>query len=109
MGEAGELGRDALDRAPGLDVRVEQVAGDEEQVHLLGQREVDRGLERRELALALRGGRLAEIRVARAEVDVRGVQQSQHGVCRLPSLVTVPGPASRAGPASGRLRPLTGR
>ena len=45
LGEALELGGDALDRAARLDVGVEQVAGDEEQVDLLGEGEVDGGLK----------------------------------------------------------------
>ena len=57
LGEALQLGGDALDRAARLDVGVEQVAGDQEEVDLLGQGEVDGRLEGRELALAL-GGRL---------------------------------------------------
>ena len=71
--EALELGGDALHRAARLDVAVEQVAGDEEQVDLLGEGQVDGRHEGRELALALRGGLLAEVVVARAEMDVRGV------------------------------------
>ena len=78
LGEPLELGGDALDRAARLDVRVEQVAGDQEQVDLLGQGEVDRRLERRELALALGGRLLAEIVVPRAEMDVRGVDDPEH-------------------------------
>ncbi len=85
----GELGGHALHRALGLDVRVEQVAGDEEQVHLLGDREVDGGAERGKLPLALGRRGLPEIRVTRAEVDVCDVQQSKHRV-RLPSLVVRP-------------------
>ena len=68
-----ELRGDALDRAARLDVRVEQVAGDQEEVDLLRDGEVDGRLERRELPLALGGRLLAEIVVTRAEVDVRGV------------------------------------
>ena len=66
LGQALELGRHALDRAPRLDVRVEQVAGDQEEVDLLGEREVDGRLERGELPLALGGRLLAEIVVSRA-------------------------------------------
>ena len=36
LGQALELGGDALDRAARLDVRIEQVAGDQEEVDLLG-------------------------------------------------------------------------
>ncbi len=85
-----ELGGDALDRPPRLDVRVEQVAGDQEQVHLLGQGEVDGGLEGRELTLPLSAGLFAEIVVSRAQMDVGGVDEPQHPVVRLASLaVTV--------------------
>ena len=73
VGQALELGGDALDRAARLDVAVEQVAGDEEQVDLLGEGEVDGRHEGRELALALGRGLLTEVVVARAEMDVRGV------------------------------------
>ena len=78
LDEALELGRDALDRAARLDVRVEQVAGDEEQVDLLGEREVDGRLEGRELALALGRRLLAEVVVARTEMDVRGMDDPEH-------------------------------
>ena len=85
-----ELGRDALHRAARLDVRVEEVAGDQEEVDLLGQGEVDGRLERRELALTLGAGLLAEIVVSRAQMDVCGMDQPQHPVVRLASLaVTV--------------------
>ncbi len=76
--QAGELRRDALHRAARLDVRVEQVAGDQEQVDLLGQGEIDRGLERRELTFALGGRLLTEIVVPRAEMDVRGMDDPEH-------------------------------
>ncbi len=69
-----------LHRAPWLDVGIEQVTGDQEQVHLLRDRQVDAGAERRELALALGRSSLAEISMASAEVDVRGVEQSEHAV-----------------------------
>ena len=74
---------DPLHGAARLDVGVEQVAGDEEQVDLLGEGEVHGGDERGELALALGGRGVAEVGVAGAEVHVRGVQQSKHAV-RLP-------------------------
>ena len=72
-GEPLELRGDALDRPARLDVAVEQVAGDQDEVDLLGQRQVDGGGEGGELALALGAGLLTEVVVARAEVDVRGV------------------------------------
>ena len=88
----------ALDGAAGLDVRVEQVAGDQEEVHLLGQGEVDGGLERRELALSLGGGLLAEIVVSRTEMDVCGVDEPQHPVVRLASWLSRSGRSSRGPP-----------
>ena len=57
LDEPRELRGHALDGAPRLDVGVEQVAGDQDEVDLLRDREVDGGLERRELALALGGRR----------------------------------------------------
>ena len=72
-GEPLQLGGDALDGAARLDVRVEQVAGDQEEVDLLGEGQVDGGLEGGELALALGGRLLAEVVVTRAEMDVCGV------------------------------------
>ncbi len=72
-GQALELGRHALDRPTRLDVAVEQVAGDQEQVDLLGEGEVDGGHECRELPFALRARLITEVVVARAEMDVRGV------------------------------------
>ena len=73
LGQSLELGGDALDRAARLDVGVEQVAGDQDEVDLLGDGEVDGGHEGGELALALGGRLLAEVVVTRAEMDVRGV------------------------------------
>jgi hypothetical protein len=77
-GQAGELRGDALDRAPGLGVGVEEVAGDDEQVELLADREIDRGLEGGELALALGRRGIPQVGVTSAEMDVRGVEQSEH-------------------------------
>ena len=73
LDEALELGGDALDRAPRLDVGVEEVAGDQEEVDLLGEGQVDGRAERGELALALGGRLVPEVVVARAEMDVGGV------------------------------------
>ena len=78
IGQPLELGGDALDRAARLDVRVEQVAGDQEEVDLLGEGKVDGRLEGRELALALGGRLLTEIVVSRAEMDVRGMDDPEH-------------------------------
>ena len=72
-GQALELGRHALDRAPGLDVAVEEVTRHEEEVDLLAQGEIDRGREGAELALPLSACLFPEIVVARPEMDVRGV------------------------------------
>ena len=84
LGEAGELPGDALHGAARLGVGVEQVARDEKQVHLLGEGQVNAGAERGELALALGSGGIAKVRVARTEMDVRGVEDSQHAVGNLP-------------------------
>jgi hypothetical protein len=45
---------------------------------MLVQGQVHGRLERGELALSLGGGGLAEIFVARTQVDVRGVEESKH-------------------------------
>ena len=82
--EPPELRGHALDRALGLDVRVEQVARDEEQVDLLADREVHARLERGELALALGGRGVPEVGVTGAEMHVGGVQQAEHAVGCLP-------------------------
>ncbi len=68
-----ELGRDTLDRTARLDVAVEQVACDQKEIDLLRDRQIDRCDEGGELALSLRGGLLAEVVMAGAEVDVRGM------------------------------------
>ena len=68
----------ALDRAPRLHVRIEQVAGDQEEVRALRQGQVDCGPERRELPFPLRGRLLAEIVMPRTEMDVRGMDDPQH-------------------------------
>ena len=73
FGQSPELRRDALDRSLRLDVAVEQVTGDQEQVDLLGKREVDGGGECRELALTLGARLLAEVVVAGTEMDVGGM------------------------------------
>ena len=96
--EALQLGGDALHRAARLDVRVEQVPGDQEEIDLLGEGEIDGGLERRELALPLGGRLFAEIVVSRAEMDVCGMDEPQHPVVRLASL------ASRSGRPAWSLR-----
>ena len=77
-GEPPEFSSDALNGAAGLRVRIEEVAGDEVEVDLLGDGEVHRGAERGELALTLDGGPLPEIRVPRTQVDVGRVKQPQH-------------------------------
>ena len=68
-----ELGGDALHRPARLDVGVEEVARDEQEVDLFGERQVDGRLEGGELPLALGGRLFAEVVVARAEMDVCGV------------------------------------
>ena len=84
VGEPLQLGRDALDRPARLDVRVEQVAGDEEEVDLLRDGEVDGSLEGRELAFALSGRLLTEIVVSRTQVDVSGMDDPEHRDVGLP-------------------------
>jgi len=77
LGEPAQLDGDPLDAPPGLGVRVEQVAGDEEEIDMLGEGQVDGGLEGGELTLPLGGGLFTEVSVARAEVDVGRVEESQ--------------------------------
>ena len=76
--QALELRRDALDRSARLDVAVEQVAGDQEEVDLLCEGQIDGRDERRELTLALGRSLLAKIVVSRAEMDVSGVDDPEH-------------------------------
>ena len=78
LGEPLQLGRDALHGAARLDVGVEQVAGDEEEVDLLGEGEVDGRLEGGELALPLSRRLLTEIVMACAEMHVRGMDDPEH-------------------------------
>ena len=73
LDEPRELGGHALDRAPRLDVRVEQVAGDQDEVDALRDREVHGGREGRELPFALGSRLLSEVVVTGAEMDVGGV------------------------------------
>src|SRR4029078_814354 len=75
-----ELRGDALDRPPRLGIRVEEVAGDDEEVDLLLDREIDGCLEGGALALTLRRRALAEVGVTSTQVDVRGVEQTEHPV-----------------------------
>ena len=69
-GKARELGRDALDGPAWLGVGIEEVADDQEEVDPLGDGQVNRGAERLELALALGGRLLSEIRMPCPEVDI---------------------------------------
>ena len=73
LGQARELRGDAFDRTLRLDVAVEQVAGDQEEVDLLGEREVDGGGEGGELPFTLGARLLAEVVVAGTEMDVGGM------------------------------------
>ena len=75
--EALQLRGSPLDRAARLHVRVEQVAGDEDEIDLLRQREVHRRDEGGKLPLALHGGPITEVRVAGPEVHVGRVEQSR--------------------------------
>jgi hypothetical protein len=77
-GQAAQFRSDAFDRAPRLRVRVEEVAGDQEDIDLLGHRQLNGRLEGCELAFAEDGGTLAEIRMSGAQMDVGSVQQPQH-------------------------------
>ena len=79
--QPGELGRDALSGAARLRVRVEQVAGDQEQVHPFLDREIDGGLEGRELALALGRRLIAHVGVAGSEMDVGCMDDAEHRRC----------------------------
>jgi hypothetical protein len=85
LGQTLEFGGDALDRATGLDVRVEQVTGDQEDVGLLADGGIDRCLEGCELAFALGGRLLSQIVVSRTEMDVRGVDDPEHRVAAFAS------------------------
>ena len=80
-GKPGEFGRDAIGGAAWLRVRVEQVAGDQEQVHPLLDREIDSGLEGRELALALGRRLIAHVGVAGSEMDVGCMDDAEHRRC----------------------------
>jgi hypothetical protein len=68
-----ELSGDALDGPPRLHVAVEQITRDQDQIGLLGDRQIDGGGESCELALALGARLLTEVVMACAKVDVRGV------------------------------------
>src|SRR4029077_15003454 len=61
-----------------LDVRIEQVAGDQEQVDLLGKGQVHGRLERGELSLALGRRLLPQIVMTGAEMNVRGMDDPEH-------------------------------
>ena len=78
VGEALELRCHPLDRTAGLGVGVKEVTGDEDEVDLLGERDVDGCPEGRELALPLDGRLLAEVGVAGPEVNVGRVKKAQH-------------------------------
>jgi hypothetical protein len=75
---AAELGGHALHRSARLRVRVEEIAGDEEQIDGLGNGEVDRGFEGRELALAQNRRSFSQIGVPCPKVDIGGVKQAKH-------------------------------
>ena len=77
-GQPSELGGRPLHGPARLLVGVEEVARHKDHVDLLGQGEVDRPAEGVELPLALGGGRLAEVVVSGAEMDVGQVQESRH-------------------------------
>ena len=78
VGEALEFGGDGVDRAGRLRVRVEEVAGHDEEVDALGESELDRRAESRHLALPLRDSDRSEVAVSGPEVDVGGVEEAEH-------------------------------
>jgi hypothetical protein len=72
-----ELGPHEVDSLVGHAVVIEEVAGDQQQVDLIGQRPIDDALEDAPAALGVRG-LLVGIAVAIAlEMDVGGVKHSQ--------------------------------
>ena len=73
--ETLQLPGGALHGATRLGVGIEQVAGDQDQLDALGDRDVDGSAEGRELALALLCRSRAQIMVASAEMDIRHVQE----------------------------------
>jgi hypothetical protein len=79
-GEPLQLRGDALDGAARLGVGVEEIARDQDDVDLLGEGNVDRGLEGGELAFSLGRRLIPEVGVAGAEVHVSGVEESEHPV-----------------------------
>ena len=78
LDQARKLAGGALDGSPGLGVRVEQVAADEDEIYLVGNRQLDRTLEGRELTLALVSGGRSEVVVTGAEMNVSHVQKPRH-------------------------------
>ena len=73
----GQAGSDSPDQSAGHQVGVEQVAGDEDQVDLLRDSQRDRPLERSGTALAQDRAGLAQVHGASAEVEIRGLQESE--------------------------------
>ena len=94
LGEPGQLIDSAFHRAPRLDVRIEEVAADEDGVDRAREALVDGPAEGGQLSLALADGGRSEVRVPRPQVDVGQVQQQRHA-WRVP-----PSPA-RQGAACG--------
>ena len=104
--QPGELGRHALSGATRLRVRVEQVAGDQEQVDAFLDREINRGLEGRELALALGRRMIAHVGVAGSEMDVGCMDDAEHRRCLcLPGVGPDGGAGGEPTPAGRPLRP----
>jgi hypothetical protein len=87
-GKPGKLGRDAFSGSPRLGIRVEEVAGNQEQVDPLLDREVDRRLEGRELALALGRRLIAHVGVAGPEMDVGCMDDAEHRRLLVPPLLS---------------------
>jgi hypothetical protein len=78
VGEPLQLRGHPLDGTARLDVRVEQVARDQEQVDLLGDGEIHGRPECRELSLALGRRLLAQVVMTGAEMHVRGMDDPEH-------------------------------
>jgi hypothetical protein len=70
VGEPAQLGRDTLDGATRLRVRVEQVTRDEDGIDALAKGHVDGSSEGRQLAFALLHREVAHVGVACAQMDV---------------------------------------
>ena len=68
--QAAKLGGDALDGASWLGVGIEEIPGDQEDVHFFADRQFHGRPEGGELALAQHGRPFPQVRVPRPQVDV---------------------------------------